>query len=328
MTATVEETAAEAAGMLARSSGRFGFVLLEWGGFSSPVRGLALNRINLGPWYFLGKILEETSHVKLAEAGPYEAFPLFEASRMLAELEEDKTLAIPISRSALQELRVAIDRALHLIFSELTEELDPQQPIERERARLAVSSSLSRFETVLRQELRHADVYAVKEKRIYSTRRLVDNADEILGAETRSVISEKTSADLREAGRCLAFELPTAAGFHAMRATERALREWHKAAIRKRTRAKDWRKVIDALREVGAHEATLAALDRLRELHRNPIAHPEVFLTLDEALDLFGAAESAISSVARQIKKLREKGSPEPTEPELPSGQSPDGAQS
>ena len=38
--------------------------------------------------------------------------------------------------------------------------------------------------------------------------------------ETRKNLDDAVIGDIREAGRCLVFDLPTAAGFHVLRAIE------------------------------------------------------------------------------------------------------------
>ena len=45
--------------------------------------------------------------------------------------------------------------------------------------------------------------------------------------------------------------------------------------------------------------------DQLRDLHRNPINHPEVFLEPSEALELFNISTSALSAMARDIARLQ-----------------------
>jgi hypothetical protein len=47
-----------------------------------------------------------------------------------------------------------------------------------------------------------------------------------------------------------------------------------------------------------------------RDLHRNPIDHPEEFLELAEALEVFNAASVAISKMARQITALKTSQTP------------------
>jgi len=48
-------------------------------------------------------------------------------------------------------------------------------------------------------------------------------------------------------------------------------------------------------------ERTVSVLDQIRRLHRNPVAH-DVFLDIDEAVDLFDIAKSAITAMVRDPK--------------------------
>ena len=49
-----------------------------------------------------------------------------------------------------------------------------------------------------------------------------------------------------------------------------------------------WAKYISALKAQGADKNVLHSLDQMRELHRNPINHPDMNLTTDEAMMLVG----------------------------------------
>jgi hypothetical protein len=50
---------------------------------------------------------------------------------------------------------------------------------------------------------------------------------------------------------------------------------------------------INALKEAGVDERIVGMLTHLKDFYRNPLAHPELFLTPQEALGLFGFAPSA-----------------------------------
>jgi hypothetical protein len=85
------------------------------------------------------------------------------------------------------------------------------------------------FESALELDLGRAPIFFVKSKGIYSTAALIANAENALVAEVIAAISEHAKRDLNEAGRCLAFELPTASGYHGLRAVEKVLREYYGA---------------------------------------------------------------------------------------------------
>jgi hypothetical protein len=60
---------------------------------------------------------------------------------------------------------------------------------------------------------------------------------------------------------------------------------------------------LTKLKDAKADLKVVAALDQIRDLHRNPNIHPEEVLTLDEALALLGIAQSAILGMVRDVRK-------------------------
>lgn len=84
----------------------------------------------------------------------------------------------------------------------------------------SLNTTLEQFETVLKAEMSFTDVFLVAKKRGYDTTDLIDNAEILLPDVFAAKVPEAVS-DIKQAGRCLAFELPTAAGFHMMRGRAR-----------------------------------------------------------------------------------------------------------
>jgi hypothetical protein len=113
--------------------------------------------------------------------------------------------------------------------------------------------------------------------------------------------------DVREAAKCLAYETPTAAGYHVFRATESVLRRYyahmtHGAAPPKVRSIKVYTK---ALRSCGVGtEKVLTSLEQMAELHRNPLIHPEVILSQEEAYGTFGIARSVIGFMLSELPRL------------------------
>ncbi len=60
---------------------------------------------------------------------------------------------------------------------------------------------------------------------------------------------------------------------------------------------------MSSLLASGADSKVTAALDQIRDLHRNPLMHPEDTLTLPEADALFGLAEAAIVAIIRDLQR-------------------------
>src|ERR1700722_18334325 len=114
--------------------------------------------------------------------------------------------------------------------------------------------------------------------------------------------------DVKAAGRCLAFDLPTSAGFHIARAVETVLLQYFSVLNIDRPDYKNLGRYIETLKDKGPtkgiDEKVIAALDQFRDLYRNPIMHPDVNLSADEALILFANAQSAISAIIRDMEKI------------------------
>lgn len=167
---------------------------------------------------------------------------------------------------------------------------------------------LGQFETVLGAELQKQLTYVVSQISGYSMQLLVNKAEVNLQEDAikSGAIPDNAKKDFREAGRCLAFELPTAAGFHTMRATEAVLRRYYKLVTGKDADATnlDWGTCTQELKKSNADQKVVLHVDQIRDLHRNPLMHPEDYLDMKQALGLFDISKSAINAMAQEITKL------------------------
>jgi len=88
--------------------------------------------------------------------------------------------------------------------------------------------------------------------------------------------------DVKEGARCLAYGLPTAAGFHVFRAVESVLRKYH-AHVTEGKAPQNMRNMgvyIKSLETSGKGDPkVIAALKQMKDLHRNPVSHPEAPVT-------------------------------------------------
>jgi hypothetical protein len=179
------------------------------------------------------------------------------------------------------------------------------------------------FYHALSLDLGRAPIYFVTPKGIYSTQALTMYAENALAIDVLNKLPSQAGKDLSEAGRCLAFGVPTAAGYHAMRCTERVLRDYYKHLTGSDDVPRNRREptpllsanmgqIIWALKQQENDDEsrtskTLAVLDQIRSLHRNPLAHPDVFLESSEAMELFNIATGAVSTMIRQIAETPAK---------------------
>lgn len=163
-----------------------------------------------------------------------------------------------------------------------------------------VKDAAQKFETVLAEELNILDTYAVAQKGAYSTSELVSNAEVIFPESVRKKLPPRSISDIREAGKCLAFETPTAAAFHIVRAIESVIVVYYAKVLGDELppRIRNWGVYIKKLRESGKADARIVEfLDHIRGNYRNPVSHPEETLTVDEVLVLLSVAVGAMTQM-------------------------------
>jgi hypothetical protein len=167
----------------------------------------------------------------------------------------------------------------------------------------SITSALTEFETVLIAEMNTAASHFVTKICGYDTSDLIVSAESLFPSDLPLKVPEAIG-DIREAGKCVAFDIPTAAGFHMMRALEIVLRLYYDAVTNGKPRPKT-NNMGDYLNEmvVNHHgeEKVLAVLKQIKDLHRNELMHPETTLTLDEAIGLLGITQSAIVAMLQNL---------------------------
>ena len=94
-----------------------------------------------------------------------------------------------------------------------------------------VREAAKEFETVLRNECQMMDTYFISKKGTYSTKDLVENAHHQIPEPSRSALSDQSKFDFDQAGRCIAFDVHTAAAFHLLRGTETVIREYYELIV-------------------------------------------------------------------------------------------------
>lgn len=162
---------------------------------------------------------------------------------------------------------------------------------------------LGRFETAMQFELSALHTYSVSQTLGWDTDILVERAEEILPAAVRVKVPDEAISDLKAAGRCLAFDLYTAAGFHTVRATESVIKKYytHVVGSPPGVKSRNWGAYIRTLQKHGADPRVTGFLDHIREHYRNPVAHPEESLDNKSAQVLLSVCTSSIIQMAQQF---------------------------
>jgi hypothetical protein len=163
----------------------------------------------------------------------------------------------------------------------------------------AIRSAFQQYRTTLQAELAILDSYFVTQKGGYDTMSLLMWGENCFPWDLKEKVPEAVF-DVRESTKSLAYELPTAAGFHIFRATESVLRRYH-ANVTGGSAPPKSRNIgvyLESLRRTQTGDPKVrAALKQMTDLHRNPIIHPEAVLTIEEALSIMGVARGAISAM-------------------------------
>lgn len=280
-----------------------------------------MERVNQYPLYELGKALQAITSFQ-GDVAPLTAFwEVLRAGDALDRILAGNPFPIGVSRSAAQGLR----NEFYIIWREhfsgppkddgttdfrFPQEGDPPIPAWRWNS---IRSAFSKFETIFAAEIAEGTTYFVPRRGIYSTPALVDTADEAFPETLRQFIPEKTKEDWRAAGRCLAFNLLSASGFHVARAVEGTLEAYYELfSGEKGANLKSWGEYVIELNKIEKKQSsprpekrTLVELDQMREDYRNPLMHPRVSLDDAEARILYNNGESLIIAMASEMCRVR-----------------------
>lgn len=160
------------------------------------------------------------------------------------------------------------------------------------------------FESTFLAELQGSPLYLVFSKGGFDVVCLTDSGLTLFPDSLQMKAPEAVD-DANAAAKCIAFELLTAAGFHLHRATEAVLRRYFDVVAghdqRPRTRnIGDYLHKMEKL-EVGDRRV-IDVLRSLKDLHRNPLMHPEDTISdVNEALSLYAAVRAAIGYMLDRI---------------------------
>lgn len=261
-----------------------------------------MQRLNGYLLYQLGSNLKPLETIEQGKKLMDVAYPISIAKVWLDWFLADKFVPITFSKETGYNLSRALAK---LVLGQVAD--IPQERMEYELLWgdvYPITNSLREFQIVWQTELGKMDTYFISQKGIYSTSDLIERADNVLPAGIIRMLSESVRSDIKQAGRCLAFDLATASGFHIMRALEGVLRDFYcPTFLDKKPKGRNWNSYIQCVRDTDADPKVLAILDQIRSLHRNPTIHPQEVLTINEAMTLFGIAQSAIVAMVENANE-------------------------
>jgi len=262
-----------------------------------------MQRINTHALYQLGKHIEPIGRIDEDNA-VYEdvLWVLMNARMQVNQLLSNETLPVKTCRKAASEFITKIDAIVPAELQEAVKQ-DNKSKVDWWEIR-QMKQAATKFETVLAEELAISDTYSITQKGAYSTTELIANAEVVFPLEVRRKLPPRAVQDIREAGKCLAFETPTAAAFHIVRAIESVILVYYSKVMGEppSNRMRNWGVYVNKMRDSG--NADVKILDffiHIKDNYRNPVSHPEAVLTVDEVLVLLAVAVGAISQMAAEL---------------------------
>ena len=257
-----------------------------------------MQKVNEFRFYDLGAKLERIKGIKQDSKVTAILWDCWQARQALQQLLDDP-IDLKVCRPAAEKVIEAIDSCVPKTHQQITR-LSKDKDVGF--AAHNINVSLSRLITVLEAECLTLNTYAVSQKRAYSTSDMISNAEVTVSRDIRDRLSHAVVKDIQEAGRCLVFDLPTAAGFHILRAVELVMADlWAHVIQGQSKKPANWGKYIEELDNAGVDKNSIDMLTRMKNLYRNPVAHPDIVLTEEEAFGLFSIGVAAIEHLVAQL---------------------------
>jgi hypothetical protein len=179
--------------------------------------------------------------------------------------------------------------------------LPPDSVISKEDSTRVRNAALMVRETLYAETV-NVTLYEVTGKR-FDAKALIGNVPSLMRDGAFEQLPALSAFDLLEAATCIAFERPTAAAFHTVRATEGVLRHLYASVVKQKRIAKPWlwKAMTDDLSKPSRRKrplrATLDHLDSIRANFRNPTQHPEKVYDSEEAQNLFAQCLAVIEGM-------------------------------
>jgi hypothetical protein len=182
---------------------------------------------------------------------------MFMARWTLGGLLAEPCALLSGSQRAVQSLIKAIDALVPQDVEQLFAEAEKDEQIEAYHLG-SIKNAISNFETVLKNDLPEMSTFAVAKMGLFRTEDLISRSYLGIDLELRAYLPDLAMQDIAEAGKCLAFRVPTASAFHLSRAIETCMNQYYEALtggpFDLKEAAKNWAIKTKALIDSGADE--------------------------------------------------------------------------
>jgi hypothetical protein len=246
-------------------------------------------------FYALGRKLAAVQ--SLVPGAPYSRTfqTLSDAYDGLHDLLDEKSLSLPTTNPVAHDL----SRALREGMLAATEEGGSGAPaLNADRLKTAVR----RFENALEDDLERMGTLPLESNATEELRNLVNHPDSVFPPQMWSALSPSAQHHWSEAARCLAYGLPTATAFHALRTLESVVNLYlERAGVPAQPRS--LQEGLELLRDRGANPKAVELALHLTSLHCNPLQRADCFVSAEEGVDQFDLCTIAIKAFLRDMER-------------------------
>lgn len=146
--------------------------------------------------------------------------------------------------------------------------------------------------------------YIISERR-FRIDHLMSSPESLFAKSVFGKLPAIARSDFSESSKCLAFERPTAAAFHMLRATEAVLHHYYCEKVRRKRSTLMWGPMIISMRTMPKRfpKVIMNQLDHIRDGFRNPTAHPEMTYDIEGAEDLLSICIDASNRMIQDLDK-------------------------
>jgi len=219
------------------------------------------------------------------------------------EFFTNQVQGLPLSKNAATAIIANLDK-IHA-----PENLRQPDTILTEQELNLLNYSIFNFQAVLASELPQANIFYITPKLAYDMTILINKGENLLSKNTLNslgISKEDVINDIREATKCLAFDIPTAVGFHVYRAVEAIIvKDYFPVMNIPLGKSKNLGNYIKLLEDHNADERVTIILKHLKDYYRNPISHPEEFWDSNTSESAFGLAISVINVMVKNIEDIK-----------------------
>ncbi|HXX57151.1 MAG TPA: hypothetical protein VEI96_04060 [Thermodesulfovibrionales bacterium] len=183
--------------------------------------------------------------------------------------------------------------------------LPPDAKLTKEQA-TNLSNIMNKIRNTFTAESSGIYAYIVTEKK-FDVKKLLEAVDKLFTPDVFANCPDIACYDFREAGRCIAFGLPTASAFHILRGTEAVLRQYYKRFIRPAKVDLTWGQILSELKSKKSGKkpdsVLLNNLQNIKDSFRNPTQHPDKIYDIHEVQDLFSLCIDVVNRMVAVIAK-------------------------